>query len=108
MERALAEYGVPRTWTASNTALGYIWGAKQIAGEKCLLDAGDTGELLGTAFVARDIIRVVDALGEDGMVRYLGNSIRASLVQLAADCRVRLFVRHRPRCYTRGNVSGSN
>jgi hypothetical protein len=30
------------------------------------------GSLLGTAFVARDLIQVVDGLEEDGMLRYWG------------------------------------
>lgn len=64
----------PSVWTASDTALGYIWGAKQIQGARCLLEAPETGELIGTAFVARDIMQVVDALEEDGMVRFLGVS----------------------------------
>jgi hypothetical protein len=77
VERALAGIGVPSTWTASDAALGYIWAAKQIKGKKCLLHAGDTGELIGTAFVARDIIRVVDALGGDGTVRFWGSLARS-------------------------------
>jgi pimeloyl-ACP methyl ester carboxylesterase len=31
-----------------------------------------TGTLLGTAFVARDMRHIVDALGEDGLLRYWG------------------------------------
>ena len=31
-----------------------------------------TGELIGTAFVARDFMAVVDALKEDGKLRYWG------------------------------------
>lgn len=30
------------------------------------------GELIGTAFTARDMMRVLDALGEDGLLRYWG------------------------------------
>lgn len=32
------------------------------------------GELVGTAFVARDLMEVVDALGEDGKLRYWGKA----------------------------------
>lgn len=34
-----------------------------------------TGEFVGTAFVARDFMAVVDALGEDGLLRYWGESL---------------------------------
>lgn len=77
-ERTLASIEVPTAFTASDTAIGYIWAAKQMFGETCKLQEPETGELIGTAFVARDIMKVVDALGEDGMVRYLGLSIRSS------------------------------
>ena len=33
------------------------------------------GSYIGTAFVARDLMSVVDALGEDGMLRYWGKHI---------------------------------
>ena len=31
-----------------------------------------TGELVGTAYVVRDMMRIVDALGEDGLLRFWG------------------------------------
>lgn len=72
--------GVPATWTESNTALGLLWGSRQILAERCLIRQGKSGELIGTAFVARDVMNVVDALGEDGMLRFLGeDSSRLSL-----------------------------
>ena len=30
------------------------------------------GQLIGTAFVARDVLSIVNALGEDGLIRYVG------------------------------------
>lgn len=75
----------PSVWTASDTALGYIWGAKQIQGARCLLEEPENGELIGTAFVARDIIKVVAALEEDGMVRFLGKSIHSRPRLIALD-----------------------
>ena len=71
-ERTEAYTGIPNTWTASDAALGLVWASKQISGARCLLQKPEVGELLGTAFVARDIMRVVDALEDDGMVRFLG------------------------------------
>ena len=32
------------------------------------------GDLVGTAFVARDMMQFVDALDEDGLLRYFGES----------------------------------
>lgn len=42
-------------------------------------NGNETGEYVGTAFVARDIMRVAEALGEDGMLRYWGETRRPSL-----------------------------
>lgn len=39
---------------------------------RCYETAGDIGELIGTGFVARDMMQIVDALGEDGLLRYYG------------------------------------
>jgi len=41
---------------------------------KCQQTNNLTSALLGTAYVARDIMRIVDALGEDGLLRYWGFS----------------------------------
>lgn len=30
------------------------------------------GELVGTAYVARDLLMLINALGEDGLLRYWG------------------------------------
>lgn len=38
----------------------------------CYHTQNETGRFVGTAFVARDIMQIVDALGEDGMLRYWG------------------------------------
>jgi hypothetical protein len=53
-------------------ALGKIWGTTQVGADTCYATQKDTGALIGTAFVARDMLRIVDALGEDGMLRYWG------------------------------------
>lgn len=57
---------------ASDTTLGELWGNMGIRADTCKEKGGDIGELLGTAFVARDLMRIVDALGEDGLLRYWG------------------------------------
>jgi hypothetical protein len=38
----------------------------------CLNNTQEIGSLLGTAFVVRDMVRIIDALGEDGLLRYYG------------------------------------
>lgn len=47
--------------------------AGQIA-EVCAASMNETGPLIGTTFTARDMLAIVDALGEDGMLRYYGIS----------------------------------
>lgn len=58
---------------SSDTALGTVWARATLTDSVCAGAPGNkTGELIGTAFVARDFISVVDALKEDGMLRYWG------------------------------------
>jgi hypothetical protein len=57
---------------SSDVALGRLWTRGVINANLCLRKANETGRLIGTAFVARDLISVVDALDEDGMLRYWG------------------------------------
>ncbi|KAK3677511.1 hypothetical protein LTR78_002361 [Recurvomyces mirabilis] len=45
----------------------------------CYAQANKTGSLIGTAFVARDMMHIVDALGEDGLLRYYGWSYGTAL-----------------------------
>lgn len=57
---------------SSDVALGRIWARGAINAELCFQKSNATGSLIGTAFTARDLISVVDALDEDGMLRYWG------------------------------------
>ncbi|KAI9167796.1 Tripeptidyl aminopeptidase [Paramyrothecium foliicola] len=59
---------------SSDVALGSSWVGGQLESRACLETQKNTGCLLGTAFVARDLIQVVDGLEEDGMLRYWGIS----------------------------------
>lgn len=44
--------------------------------DTCYGAQNKTGSLIGTAFVARDMMRIVDALGDgDGMLRYWGEHL---------------------------------
>ncbi|KAK4936103.1 hypothetical protein LTR10_022947 [Elasticomyces elasticus] len=38
----------------------------------CYATNNNTGRFLGTTFVARDMLEIIDSLGEDGMLRYYG------------------------------------
>lgn len=57
---------------SSDVALGRLWARGAINADNCFKMANETGRLIGTAFVARDLMRVIDALEEDGMLRYWG------------------------------------
>lgn len=45
----------------------------------CAEQANETGTLIGTAFTARDMIEIVDALDEDGLLRFYGWSYGTAL-----------------------------
>ena len=62
----------PPSLNASSAALGLAWAAQQTFAASCQKNASVIGELMGTAFVARDMMQIVDALGEDGMLRFFG------------------------------------
>ncbi|KAK2764477.1 hypothetical protein FQN54_009172 [Arachnomyces sp. PD_36] len=57
-------------------ALGRLWGQTQIAEDSCFNFPGfqEQGSLIGTSFAARDLLELVDALEEDGLLRYYGTS----------------------------------
>ncbi|OGM41169.1 hypothetical protein ABOM_009862 [Aspergillus bombycis] len=59
---------------ASNTALGRLWTSGKVFSDTCLDRMRENATLVGTAFVARDMMQIVDALGEDGKLRYWGIS----------------------------------
>ncbi|KAK4100362.1 alpha/beta-hydrolase [Parathielavia hyrcaniae] len=83
VERSIAQLGIV-AGNASDVALGQLWANRQIAAETCYARQNETGGLIGTAFVARDMMCIVDALGEDGMLRYWGYSYGTILGLTAA------------------------
>lgn len=65
-------YFSPNSGNSSDVALGQIWANGAALSDNCLINNRQTGELIGTAFVARDMMQIVDALGEDGLLNYWG------------------------------------
>ncbi|KAL3481930.1 TAP-like protein-domain-containing protein [Aspergillus californicus] len=67
------------TGNSSEHKVGELWARGAADAEACAANAGKTGAVMTTAFVARDMISVVDALDEDGMLRYWGFSYGTTL-----------------------------
>ncbi|KAM7195849.1 TAP-like domain containing protein [Rhypophila sp. PSN 637] len=63
-------------WDTLEGDLVSSWARRQAYANLCWNANKDkrVGELIGTTFVARDMMNIVDALGEDGMLRYWGFS----------------------------------
>lgn len=60
-------------YDASDATPGKLWAEASIVAERCYTAVGEeVGPYVGMASVARDMIRIVDALGEDGMLRFWG------------------------------------
>lgn len=64
----------PSYTNVSDTAVGTVWAWGSVLSESCHKNVEDVGSLIGTAFVARDMMQIVDALHEDGLLRYWGLS----------------------------------
>ncbi|KAL2831844.1 hypothetical protein BJY01DRAFT_254128 [Aspergillus pseudoustus] len=60
---------------SSDTALARGWARGDVNANHCLENANETISLLSSTFVARDLISVVDALDEDGQLRYWGEEL---------------------------------
>ena len=80
---------VPRAHEREN--LGRFWARGTILAEQCgrRPQQNKTGALIGTAFTARDVVSVAEALGEDGLVRFwgfsYGTTLGATLVAMFPD-----------------------
>ncbi|GAM85437.1 hypothetical protein ANO11243_034440 [Dothideomycetidae sp. 11243] len=60
------------------------WAFAGALASACAEEAKDYGELVGTAYSARDMMAIVDGLGEDGLLRYWGISYGTILGMTAA------------------------
>lgn len=69
--------------------LGRLWSSAAMLGEYCYQypDSKQKGELLSTAFTARDIMQIVDAVEDDGLLRYWGtfSLLNANVCRLRTD-----------------------
>ncbi|KAM7218622.1 TAP-like domain containing protein [Rhypophila decipiens] len=69
---------ITTSWDEFEVNIAWIWAYQQTFSNQCLRRNEDSqlevGEVIGTTFVARDMIQIVDALGEDGLLRFLGFS----------------------------------
>lgn len=59
---------------ATDVALGDIWAYSGVIANACGERLKDLGGLVGTAFAVRDMMQVVDALDEDGLLRFWGEA----------------------------------
>jgi hypothetical protein len=77
LERKIATLQSPQgLGNASDIELGRLWAEGKLSSDACYAQLKETGGLVGTAFVARDIMKIVDALGEDRLLRYYGEMRR--------------------------------
>ncbi|KAK4238918.1 proteinase [Achaetomium macrosporum] len=83
VERTIAQLSLA-AGNSSDVAAGRNWANAQILADTCYVAQNETGAFVGTSFVARDMMRIVDALGEDGLLRYWGFSYGTLLGATAA------------------------
>lgn len=58
-------------------ALVNDWANSQVIANICQTknNSTDVAELIGTTFIARDMMQIVDALNEDGLLRFWGEHL---------------------------------
>jgi pimeloyl-ACP methyl ester carboxylesterase len=60
------------------------WEAAGLIADACYEQNKETGDFLSSAFVVEDMVRIIDALDEDGMLRFWGMSYGTALGQYFA------------------------
>ncbi|KAH8651203.1 peptidase S33, tripeptidyl-peptidase [Xylariales sp. PMI_506] len=68
-----------KTSNSSDVAAASLWARAGVDSNLCYNNAQANGSLVSTAFTARDLISIVDALDEDGLLRYWGFSYGTTL-----------------------------
>lgn len=56
-------------------AMGKLWAATGIISDTCAATLKGNGTLVGTAFTARDVVALSEALGQKDKIRYWGKSL---------------------------------
>ncbi|CAO1597589.1 hypothetical protein XANCAGTX0491_001396 [Xanthoria calcicola] len=76
-----ANYNIkdPVCLNSSDTAVGATRAVRAVLAKSCEENAKDTAKLIGTGYVARDMMQIVDALGENGLLNYWGFSYGSAL-----------------------------
>ena len=64
----------------------------------------ETGNLYGTSFIARDMMQIVDALSEDGLLHYWGRLRKLGVEDIDSLITPRFLIRYNPRSYSCGYV----
>ncbi|KAL8959521.1 MAG: hypothetical protein Q9193_003635, partial [Seirophora villosa] len=72
--RANFNLKAPVYLNSSDTALGAVNAVRAALAQSCQDNSADTAELIGTGYVARDMMQIVDALDENGLLNYWGFS----------------------------------
>ena len=96
---------VPRA--RDKVSLGRSWARGKITADQCARRQNQTGQLIGTTFVARDLLSVAEAFGEDGQLRYWGELQPVRDVYVANGC-VRLLIWDDSRGDPRFHVPGQS
>ena len=70
---------------ASDASLGRLWAHGKVLADECAANAADTGAVISTAFVARDVMQIVDALGEEDL-NFFGRESEPVPLSLGGGC----------------------
>ncbi|KAF2162728.1 hypothetical protein M409DRAFT_26965 [Zasmidium cellare ATCC 36951] len=79
-----ASAAIPFPQNATVPEISKAWDAVTNITSTCKDTLGVNGTLIGSAYTARDMLQIVDALGEDGLLRYYGMSYGSALGQIFA------------------------
>lgn len=57
---------------SSDTAVGRLWAEGKSLADRCYEKLKDVGEYVGTAYAARDVMQIVDAIDEGPLLNFYG------------------------------------